>query len=108
MKLLSRPEEIFLLAIWKLQGEAYAVTIREQVRRLTKKTWSFGAIFITLDRLTKKKYLKSQLSDPIKKRGGRSKRIYSLTNEGKKALIEIRNLQQSMWTDIPELSMKTL
>lgn len=107
MKLLSRPEEIFLLAIWKLQEEAYAVTIREQVKKLTGKTWSFGAVFITLDRLSKKRYLESTLSEPIKKRGGRSKRIYHLTDDGKKALIDIRNLQQYMWMDIPELSVKT-
>ena len=107
MKLLSRPEEIFLLAIWKLQGDAYAVTIREQVKKLTGKTWSFGAIFITLDRLSQKKYLKSRLSDPVKKRGGRSKRIYFLTDDGKKTLIDIRNLQHSMWMGIPELSIKT-
>jgi DNA-binding PadR family transcriptional regulator len=107
MKLLSRPEEIFLLAIWKLEGNAYAVTIRDQVKKLTGKTWSFGAVFITLERLTNKKYLKSQLSSPTNKRGGRSKRLYSLTNEGKKALIEIRRLQESIWADIPELSTRS-
>jgi PadR family transcriptional regulator PadR len=107
MKLLSRPEEIFLLAIWKLQGNAYAVTIRDQVKKLTGKTWSFGAVFITLERLTNKKYLESQLSTPTKKRGGRSKRLYSLTKEGKKTLIEIRRLQESIWADIPELSTRS-
>ena len=107
MKLLSRPEEIFLLAIWKLQGDAYAVTIRNQVKELTGKTWSFGAVFITLERLTNKKYLKSELSSPTKKRGGRSKRLYSLTDEGKQALIEIRRLQESIWADIPELSARS-
>ena len=103
MKLLSRPEEIFLLVIWKLQSNAYAVTIRDKLREMTGKTWSFGAVFITLERLTNKKYLKSRLSSPTKKRGGRSKRLYSLTDEGKKALIEIRELQESIWADIPEL-----
>lgn len=107
MKLLSRPEEIFLLAIWKLQDNAYAVTIQDQVKKLTGKTWSFGAVFITLERLTNKKYLRSELSSPTKKRGGRSKRIYSLTGEGKKALIEIRKLQESIWVDIPELSIRS-
>lgn len=107
MKLLSRPEEIFLLAIWKLQDDAYAVTIRDQVRKLTGKTWSFGAVFITLERLTNKRYLRSRLSSPTKKRGGRSKRLYSLTNEGKKALMEIRKLQESIWSDIPELSIRS-
>jgi DNA-binding PadR family transcriptional regulator len=104
MKLLSRPEEVYLLAIWKLQANAYAVTIREKLKELTGKTWSFGAVFITLERLTNKKYLKSELSSPTKKRGGRSKRLYSLTDEGKRALIEIRKLQESIWADIPELS----
>ncbi|MGD9346446.1 MAG: helix-turn-helix transcriptional regulator [Candidatus Aminicenantes bacterium] len=107
MKLLSRPEEVFLLAIWKLQDNAYAVTIRDKVKELTGKTWSFGAVFITLERLTKKKYLRSKLSSPTKKRGGRSKRLYFLTSQGKEALIEIRNLQQSLWADIPELSTRS-
>ena len=40
MKLLSRPEEIFLLAIWKLQDDAYAVTIRDKVKELTGKDYS--------------------------------------------------------------------
>jgi PadR family transcriptional regulator PadR len=106
MKLLSRPEEIFLLAIWKLQGNAYAVTIRNEVKKLTGKIWSFGAVFITLERLANKKYLKSELSSPTKKRGGRSKRLYSLTHDGKQALIEIRKLQESIWAEIPELSSR--
>ena len=76
MKLLSRPEELFLLAIWRLQDNAYAVTIREQVNSITGKTWSFGATFVTLDRLVKKRYLSSHLSEPTQKRGGRSKRMY--------------------------------
>jgi PadR family transcriptional regulator PadR len=104
MKFLSRPEEIFLLAIWKLQKSAYAVTIQEQVKKMTGKKWSFGAVFITLDRLSKKKLVYSWLSDPTKKRGGRSKRMYSLTQAGCKELIAIRKLQDSIWTDIPELS----
>jgi PadR family transcriptional regulator PadR len=107
MKLLSRPEEIFLLAIWKLEDNAYAVTIRDQIKELTGKTWSFGAVFITLERLTNKKYLRSELSLPTKKRGGRSKRLYSLTHEGKEALIDIRKLQESIWANIPELSPKS-
>ena len=39
MKLLSRPEELFMLAIWRLQDNAYAVTIRETVNSITGKSW---------------------------------------------------------------------
>jgi DNA-binding PadR family transcriptional regulator len=105
MKLLSRPEELFLLAIWRLQKDAYAVTIREQVNKITGKTWSFGATFVTLDRLVKKRYLSSFLSEPTQKRGGRSKRMYQLTREGVQALLDIKKLQEIMWDDIPRLSL---
>ena len=108
MKLLSRPEELFLLAIWKLQDNAYAVTIRDQVKKITGKTWSFGATFVTLDRLVQKRYLTSFLSEPTQKRGGRSKRMYKLTREGIKALIDIKKLQESMWDDIPRLSLSAV
>ncbi len=108
MKLLSRPEELFLLAIWKLQDNAYAVTIRDQVNKITGKTWSFGATFVTLERLVQKRYLTSYLSEPTQKRGGRSKRMYQLTRVGIKALLDIKKLQESMWNDIPRLSISAV
>jgi DNA-binding PadR family transcriptional regulator len=105
MKLLSRPEELFLLAIWRLQEDAYGVTIREQIRKVTKKTWSFGAIFITLERLVKKELIDSYLTKPTKKRGGRSKRIYFLTHKGLDALREIKEIEMAMWDGVPELKV---
>ena len=49
MKFLSRSEELFLLAIWKLKENAYAVTIREQLKEISGKTWAFGAVFMATD-----------------------------------------------------------
>jgi len=108
MKLLSRPEELFLLAIWKLQDSAYAVTIRDQVNKITGKTWSFGATFVTLERLVHKRYVTSYLSEPTQMRGGRRKRMYQLSREGIKALLDIKKLQESMWNDIPRLSLSAV
>ncbi len=108
MKLLSRTEELLLLAIWKLQVNAYAVTIREHLKTITNKTWAFGALFISLERLVKKGLLDSYLSEPTRERGGRSKRIYNLTEDGLRALIEIRSINNSMWSDIPELTLKNM
>ena len=54
MKLLSRSEEIVLLAIWKLQGNAYGVTIRQQIKNDTGQDWSIGAIYAPLHRIEKK------------------------------------------------------
>jgi PadR family transcriptional regulator PadR len=102
MKLLSRTEEFILLAVLVLNGEAYSVQIRKRLNHVTGKTWSFGALFISLEQLVKKGYMTSFLTDPLPERGGRSKRIYSVTPEGRKALEKIKLMEQKMWEPVLE------
>ena len=81
MKLLSRKEELILLAIWKLQdGEgAYGVTIRKYIERMTGIAWLFGAIYSPLARLVRSGLVEARESDPLPERGGRRKILYWLT-----------------------------
>ena len=102
MKLLTRAEELILLAAWKLKENAYCVPIRAQISEITGEDWSLGSIYMPLDRLVKKGYLKSHLSDSTPERGGRHKRIYELTEEGMKALLRLREVQANMWRDVPD------
>jgi len=102
MKLLTRAEELILLAVWKLAGNAYCVPIRAQLSEITGENWSLGSIYMPLDRLVKKGYLQSHLSDSTPERGGRHKRIYKLTDAGMKALLRVRQVQANMWQDVPE------
>lgn len=106
MNYISRSEEFILLAVWRLEDEAYAVPVREQIKQATGKTWGFGALFVMLNRLEKKGLLKSHLTDPLPKRGGRSKRIYRLSSQGMKALEEARNVQESVWAGIRDFPTK--
>ncbi len=101
MKLLSRTEELLLNCILRLQENAYAFLIREKLKEITGKTWAFGAIFISLDRLEKKGYVKSFLGNETPERGGRRKRFYKVTSYGLKNLAEIRKIDQAMWKDLP-------
>ena len=100
-KIMSRSEELALLAVVRLGEDAYSVQIREELVRLSGKRWSFGAVYDPLDRLEKNGLLDSFLTDPIPERGGRSKRIYRLTRRGKQALLEIRELQKVFWSGVP-------
>lgn len=104
MKLLSRSEEIVLLAIYRLQDNAYGVTIREQVSKVTDQDWSFGQIYVPLDKLTQKGFVNKMLSEPTMQRGGRSKCMYTLTSTGKQALREIRQVQDALWDGIPTVA----
>jgi DNA-binding PadR family transcriptional regulator len=107
VKLLTRAEELILLAVWKLEGNAYCIPIRAQISTITGDKWSLGSIYMPLDRLVKKGYLKSYLSESTPERGGRHKRIYKLTDEGKRALLYVRQVHAEMWRDVPELLRKT-
>ena len=75
--------------------------IREKLKEITGKTWAFGAIFISLDRLEKKGFVESFLGDETPERGGRKKRIYQVTSYGLENLAEIRKIDQAMWKDLP-------
>ena len=106
MKLLTRAEEFVLLSIWILQNEAYSLQIQNKLHEITGKKWSLGTIYAPLERLEQRKYVESYLSESTPERGGRHKRIYQLTNEGKKALVEIKEMSMSMWSHIPDLSFE--
>jgi PadR family transcriptional regulator PadR len=102
MILLSRSEEIVLLAIWKLKDNAYGVTIREQVSKDTGHEWSFGAIYKPLKKLLHRDFVKKTSSEPCAERGGRSKYMYSLMPSGEDALREIRKIYKAIWTEDTE------
>jgi len=104
-KFISRSEEFLLLAVWRLKKNAYGVTIRNQIKEATGKTWSYGALFVMLRRLEKKGCLTSHFADPSPQRGGKSKRIFQLSPQGVKALKEVRKAQESVWSGIEELSV---
>lgn len=99
MILLSRSEEIVLLAIWKLKDNAYGVTIRELISQDTGHEWSFGAIYKPLKKLLHRNFVEKMSSQPCAERGGRSKYLYALTASGKEALREIRKIYKALWTE---------
>jgi DNA-binding PadR family transcriptional regulator len=99
MILLSRSEEMVLLAIWKLKDNAYGVTIREQVSGDTGHEWSFGAIYKPLKKLLHRDFVEKTSSPPCAERGGRSKNLYALTPQGEEALRNIRKIYKSAWTE---------
>ncbi len=108
MRLLSRKEEMILLAIWKLQNGdgAYGVTIRSYIEKMTGIKWLFGAIYGPLGRLVDYGYVESYASDPLPERGGRRKILYRLTGKGRKELMTVKALNSALWADIPPLEKK--
>jgi DNA-binding PadR family transcriptional regulator len=103
MQFLSRIEEILLLAIWKLEDDAYGISIREQVEKNTGMTWLSGAIYGPLSRLRKNGYVQSTISDNASDQRGRPRIYYTLTPIGKEKLQAIQSLNRIMWGDVQEV-----
>ena len=104
MKYLSRPEELVLVTLWKMKEEKYGVNIRRYISDLTGKYWSIGSVYVPLDRLERKGFVKSYLGNATAERGGKAKRIYEITEEGREELLAIQKVYESFWTDIPNLN----
>jgi PadR family transcriptional regulator PadR len=90
-------EQVVLLAILRLEDEAYAVSVRDEILQCTGRDVSRGSIYITLDRLETKGYLRSRLADPTPERGGRAKRYYTLRPRAVEALKESRRALVALW-----------
>ncbi len=103
MQFLSRIEEILLLAIWKLEDNAYGIAIREQVEKDTGIKWLSGAVYGPLSRLRKNGYVKSKTDKVTTDLAGRPRIYYVLTPLGKKKLRSIQELNRVLWAEIPEM-----
>lgn len=97
-------EEIILLLVAMLGEDAYGLAIREAFMDQTGRSAAIGAVHSALNRLEDKKFLTSKMADATSERGGRRKRIFSVTSEGKTALEHSRELRNSIWEQIPRVN----
>ena len=103
---LGELEELVLLLILKLKNEAYGLSIRNAMKTEADRNITIGAIHGTVNRLESKGYIKSTLGGATDVRGGRRKRIFTLTTAGMNALEKSRDVKVSLWQQIPELSIR--
>jgi DNA-binding PadR family transcriptional regulator len=103
---LGNLELTVLLTVARLGDDAYGLAVRRDVSARVRRDYSVGAIYTTLQRLEDKGFITSHASEPVAKRGGRSRRQFRVTAAGRRALERARRVTASVWTDfgspIPE------
>ena len=104
MKHISRTEEAILLAIMKLNDNAYGVSIRNQIHSDTGDKWSFALIYVPLEKLLHKGFIEKYQGEPTPERGGKSKYYYKITADGIRALEAVSSFQKKIWTGIPDIA----
>lgn len=104
MNIITRLEEAILIAIWRLQDNAYGVTINKQVSQSCDKNYTMGALYYSLDQLLRKGYVSKIMKFRYDDSVGRNRTYYILTAKGKRALQEARKYQMSLWKGIPDMA----
>jgi PadR family transcriptional regulator PadR len=90
-------EHTVLLAILRLDGNAYGVTIRAEIMLRAGREPSPGALYTTLDRLEGKGLLTSRFGDPTPQRGGRAKRYFSVNAQGLEVVARAKRTFENLW-----------
>ncbi len=99
-------EEVVLLTIAALTDEAYSVAICDEIDRVTERKVKLGVVHAVLNRLEKKGFVKSELGEATKERGGRRKRFFIVTHAGKVALTKVKAQRDELWSLIPDFNLK--
>jgi PadR family transcriptional regulator PadR len=89
-------EQLVMFAVLRLDDGAYGTAIREELRVRAERDVSPGAIFTTLERLESRGLVTSRYGEPTAERGGRRKRFYRLSAEGRRALSRSLNTVKRM------------
>lgn len=102
---MSRPtlgtlELAALLSVVRLGDDAYGLAVRQDLVERTGRERSVGAVYTTLQRLEDKGFLRSQASEPLPVRGGRSRRQYTLTGAGAAAVRDAERHVKSIWAGV--------
>jgi len=89
-------EYLVLLAVLRLNDDAYGMRVRREIAERTNRDVTIGAVYATLERLSAKGLISSEMSEPTPERGGRAKRSFRLTAAGIQAVNRSREEVASM------------
>jgi DNA-binding PadR family transcriptional regulator len=95
-------EEFTLLAVRALGDSTYAVPIQKYVEKATARPISLGSIYAALGRLEGKGFLRSTMSEAVAQRGGKSRRVYTVTPGGLQTARDLHRVRERIWTSIAE------
>jgi PadR family transcriptional regulator, regulatory protein PadR len=84
-------EQVVLLAILRLGDSAYGVSIRTEIECCVHRKTSPGALYTTLERLEQKGLVVARSGEPTPERGGRAKRFYKVTKDGRGRIVEAQS-----------------
>jgi PadR family transcriptional regulator PadR len=96
-------ELMVLLALMRLDDDAYGVPISREIERQSGREVALGTVYAALERLEEAGLVASQLGEATAQRGGRAKRYFRITKRGLREVREARRALINLWRGLKEL-----
>jgi PadR family transcriptional regulator PadR len=96
-------ELMVILAVLRVRDDAYGVSIAREIEQTAGRSVTHAAVYLTLDRLCRHGLVSARLGNPTAERGGRAKKLFSVTAAGLRAIRRTRRAFIALWKGVPEL-----
>ena len=100
---LSNFELMVMLAVVRLDDEAYGVPICREIEETTSSEVVVGSVYSALARLQERGLIESRLGEATAERGGRAKRYFRATPQGIREIRQTRRALMKLWKGLPEI-----
>ena len=97
---LGELEQIVLLAVARLEDDAYGMSIRREIEQRAGRSVAIGAVYATLERLEEKGYVRTIERRRPADADARARRFFELTTSGIDALRAASALHDRMWAGL--------
>jgi DNA-binding PadR family transcriptional regulator len=85
ISVLGELERMVLIAVLRA-ADPYPVGVRNELKSTAGVSLSRGTIYVTLHRLEERGLVRSALGEPTPERGGKAKRLFTVTPQGRQTL----------------------
>lgn len=101
-------EELVLLTVGILYDNAYSVAIKQELNQQTGRKVTISSVHAAVYRLEEKGLLNSRMGEMTNERGGKRKRLFTISQAGKEALEKASELRNRLRNQIPEVALHHL
>ncbi|MGB1048684.1 MAG: PadR family transcriptional regulator [Rhodothermales bacterium] len=99
---LTRADEMLMVCILALDGDAFSTTIRHEMASRARKKITVGSLWVALDQLAERGLIEKESRKNPDRKGGRPRIYYSLTPVGRKSLKKTREMDARLWRRVPD------
>ena len=101
--MLTKLEEQVLMAVWRLNGEGYGVSVFEFLKDVNQSRVTMGVVYDVLERMNRNGWVETSIGTPTPKRGGMRKKHYRITRAGVEELVRAKTAHDRLMDGFWEL-----